>query len=228
MINLHYSKFPERFEKKGISRFLYIIFGIVLICLIGIFSLLLIPEKSVCGNDVCDKDENCITCREDCTCPTGLYCSKKYEKCVESMCGNDVCEKDENCITCLEDCKCPTGQYCSENKCVKPVCGDDVCELFEDPQTCCIDCGCWTPGEICNMTLNLCQKGEIKISDQEVMDTIISYYQNKGVVISPSEIDIKGITTYQNKVVKQVLVKTDETFSTLLVTEEKEIIEITM
>jgi hypothetical protein len=76
--------------------------------------------------------------------------------------------------------------------------------------------------------LNLCQKGEIKISDQEVIDTVISYYQNKGIVISQSEIDIKGITTYQNKMVKQVLVKTGETFSTVLVTEEKEIIEITM
>jgi len=146
----------------------------------------------------------------------------------ESVCGNNVCEKNENCFDCPQDCKCPTGKHCSENtrSCVAPACGNQECELFEDPSGCCIDCGCWTPGEVCNMTANICQKGDIKISDQEVKEAVINYYKSKGITITPDEIIVEGVTTYKNKLAKQAHVKINEIFSLLLVTEEKEVIEI--
>ena len=57
-----------------------------------------VPEgevEPVCGDDVCEGDEDCDICAADCgVCPP--------------VCGDDVCEGDETCDTCAADCDvCP-------------------------------------------------------------------------------------------------------------------------
>ena len=72
------------------------------------------PPK--CPDGVCNGNENCQTCPQDCG------------KC----CGNNKCEPafGENCKTCVPDCgQCP------------PTCGDGVCNGKETCLTCPKDCG---------------------------------------------------------------------------------------
>jgi len=47
-----------------------------------------------CGNGICDKGENCLSCAVDCISGT----SGGFE------CGNGVCEEGETCFTCPDDC----------------------------------------------------------------------------------------------------------------------------
>jgi subtilisin family serine protease len=68
----------------------------------------------VCGDSVCNGDENCGTCKSDCgACP---------------VCGDLECNGDETCETCEFDC----------GICV--VCGDDICSEGEGPSNCAEDC----------------------------------------------------------------------------------------
>lgn len=68
---------------------------------------------SWCGNGVCDADEDCHTCQQDCgTC-----------------CGNGVCEPlfDENCQYCPTDCACGCGEVCLNLECVFTACNNKEC-----------------------------------------------------------------------------------------------------
>merc|ERR1711862_1051276 len=47
-----------------------------------------------CGNGICDKGENCLSCAVDCISGTS----------GGSKCGNGVCEDGETCFTCPDDC----------------------------------------------------------------------------------------------------------------------------
>lgn len=69
-----------------------------------------------CGDAVCDEDENCDNCAQDCPCGP--------------VCGDGACDApDEACDTCLVDCgSCAT-------------CGDSVCDPTEGCATCFEDCG---------------------------------------------------------------------------------------
>ncbi len=73
----------------------------------------------VCGDHVCEDDENCRDCEADC----GVCC------------GNGLCqaELDETCVTCAVDCVCAPNQRCrvDHNRCVV------VCE----PQCAGLECG---------------------------------------------------------------------------------------
>lgn len=64
-----------------------------------------------CGNNRCDKTEDCSSCPEDCgVCP--------------SVCGDEVCDEDE-IYSCPADCS---------------VCGDFICDGQETTETCPLDC----------------------------------------------------------------------------------------
>lgn len=77
----------------------------------------------VCGDDVCEGDEDETSCPQDCT-GTG------------PVCGDDVCEGDEDNASCPQDCD-PIG----------PVCGDGTCDTGETATSCAQDCG--TTGPVC-------------------------------------------------------------------------------
>ena len=119
----------------------------------------------VCDNDgVCETDEDCLNCANDCISGT----------IPGAVCGNGVCEAGdgENALTCSADCNStlngkPSGRFacgfndgygpeacdsrCNAggNTCTEtPVgpagdfcCGDDTCEGDENSSTCSLDCG---------------------------------------------------------------------------------------
>jgi len=83
---------------------------------------LFIGDEPLCGDSICNLDEDCDSCPGDCgSC---------------SVCGDSVCETDEDCSTCPQDCgECPA------------VCGDGTCNGTETCETCAADCGeCGGPG----------------------------------------------------------------------------------
>lgn len=51
------------------------------------------PTPNPCGNQLCDDNESCLTCPQDCG-----QCNNN------TICGNSLCEQGENCITCSSDC----------------------------------------------------------------------------------------------------------------------------
>ncbi|MEM5874472.1 MAG: hypothetical protein QW641_00895 [Candidatus Aenigmatarchaeota archaeon] len=141
------------------------------------------------------------------------------------VCGNLVCEKGENCLNCKIDCSCQFGMYCHEGVCISPTCGNKKCEPFETPYECCIDCECWGKGEICNIEINKCEIREIKISDEKIKELVIEYFKNKSKEIE--KIEIKDLITWENKLGKNVIVvlKNQEWFIPIIVTEDEKIIE---
>lgn len=142
-------------------------------------------------------------------------------------CGNNICEKGEDCFSCFKDCPCPEGQYCSlELKlCVSPTCGNNECEYFE--KDCCIDCGC-TGGEVCNIALNKCEEKEFTISDERIQELVTEYFAGQGKEVE--SIEIGDLTTWENKVGKNVMVfiKDQDWFSSVIVTEDEEVVDVTL
>src|SRR5690625_171121 len=76
-------------------------------------------EESVCGDGVCDADEDHNSCPEDCDESTG------------GTCGDGVCDDDETIDSCPEDC---------DDGGDGGVCGDGVCDDDENADTCPEDC----------------------------------------------------------------------------------------
>ncbi|MBI3836001.1 MAG: hypothetical protein HY287_16870 [Planctomycetes bacterium] len=111
-----------------------------------------------CGNGVCEANEDCSTCPQDCF---G----------VQPGCGNGICEPGlrENCLNCPVDCNGgqiakPSAQFCcgysersgaancNDVRCVThgftcstesvaSCCGDSVCDGTENGCNCAVDCG---------------------------------------------------------------------------------------
>lgn len=181
--------------------------------------------QPICGNGICEPNENCGICRQDCSCPSGYEC-KEYE-CVPlttvtpSLCGNQKCELDENCWDCPEDCKCAKNEYCSENekKCVKPVCGNGICEVVENSYTCCIDCPCIVSGEVCNDKTFKCEF-PINLTDEKAIDLAIAYFKEKGEEVLSAEVIYTSMTP-ENELAKfvQVYLKNQELPKVVSVTE---------
>ena len=95
-----------------------------------------------CGDSICEGNENCLTCPEDCDpCPPG--------------CGDGDCGAGENCTVCPPDCgacalDCGNGECIGEETCADcpvdcgecpPKCGDGDCNGDEDCLDCFEDCG---------------------------------------------------------------------------------------
>lgn len=66
--------------------------------------------KLICGNKICENEENYCVCKEDCSPPTCkeneiIDCNSGIPKCIiKNVCGNGICEENENCETCEKDC----------------------------------------------------------------------------------------------------------------------------
>jgi hypothetical protein len=74
-----------------------------------------LPTEPHCGDGVCNADEDCATCPDDCgPCP---------------FCGDGTCDPDEDYLSCPIDCEPPF------------FCGDGICSGDEDCVSCSIDCG---------------------------------------------------------------------------------------
>ena len=56
----------------------------------------------LCGNGVCDFDESCESCRQDCI--FGESYLYQVDSTVAPLCGNGICELGEHCQNCAEDC----------------------------------------------------------------------------------------------------------------------------
>ncbi|MFH0818232.1 MAG: dockerin type I repeat-containing protein [Candidatus Micrarchaeota archaeon] len=79
---------------------------------------------SVCGDQICQLDETCISCSQDC----GTCIDQSFN------CGNQICSLSENCTSCSLDCgTCPTING--------GTCGDQICTLTENCTSCSLDCG---------------------------------------------------------------------------------------
>jgi hypothetical protein len=102
------------------------------------------PEPT-CGDGLCEADEDCDTCAEDCgcaeTCGDGrcgasescVDCAVDCGACSDS-CGDARCTGDEACDSCARDCGA-----CSA------TCGDDSCDAEESCENCSADCGSCPP-----------------------------------------------------------------------------------
>jgi len=100
---------------------------------------------SMCGDGICDPNENSTTCPQDCRADDRIgacgdsICSayEDYRTCPQDCrCGNYVCEPDETPITCPYDCINEPGGGESGS------CGDGDCEPPEETvDTCPADCG---------------------------------------------------------------------------------------
>jgi hypothetical protein len=66
--------------------------------------------KLICGNKICENEENYCLCKDDCPIPKCkeneiIDCSSGIPKCViKNICGNGICEENENCESCEKDC----------------------------------------------------------------------------------------------------------------------------
>jgi hypothetical protein len=107
-----------------------------------------------------------------------------------------------------------------------PVCGNNACDYFETAVGCCKDCGCWGLGEVCNTTLNKCEKREIRISDERIGELVAQHFANSGKEIV--SMNITSLITRENKLGKNVMVyvKGQEGFVLVIVMEDERVIEI--
>ena len=91
-----------------------------------------VPDPSVCGDAVCDVDEDPASCPSDCpdACGDGLCTgSEDPASCgadCPDVCGDALCTGPEGTTTCPEDCGTD--------------CGDGVCNGSETEQSCPSDC----------------------------------------------------------------------------------------
>ncbi|MBN1385646.1 right-handed parallel beta-helix repeat-containing protein [Candidatus Woesearchaeota archaeon] len=101
----------------------------------------MIGVSSYCGDNVCDPDESCSSCPEDCgKCPTGgSPIVLKGPGTYFPWCGDNICNDGETCAICPQDCgNCNDGDggggYIE-------ICGNNLCGNSEHCGNCPADCG---------------------------------------------------------------------------------------
>ena len=113
MINQYPPVKEEHLEKT--NKLWYIIIAVVILGLLSFILFKVMTSTALCGNGVCEAEENCYDCSEDCKCEEGKYCSAEKKECVEPDCGNGVCEIFESSENCCLDCECAIpGEICNE------------------------------------------------------------------------------------------------------------------
>lgn len=111
------------------------------------------PEvvEEFCGDGICNADENCDTCDDDCECETIACMSDEdcddgddctLEKCYFAGHPNAYCE--DKIITTLNgrdgDGCCPEGATALTDWDCDPICGNGACEVGENERLCLEDC----------------------------------------------------------------------------------------
>ncbi len=162
----------ESSEKPKTNKVIYVLIGLALLIVFVSVLFFISARESVCGNGICEVDENCFDCPKDCECVDDEYCSAEEKICVVSTCGDGRCRFGECSLGCTVDCgisdccgngDCDTaiGETC--NTCsvdcgvcpVTPVCGNKVCESGENCYDCSRDCKC-VDGEYCSPEEKIC------------------------------------------------------------------------
>jgi endonuclease/exonuclease/phosphatase family metal-dependent hydrolase len=147
----------KKFSRFGIVG---IIFAIILIAVI-VWLILHAGANPVCGNEICQNEENCSSCPADCgACTPTIYC------------GDGICNSNETNMTCVQDCpiipptcrnesssctidnnsccaglvpvsmSIPSGSGCVAANCgtICRPCGDGICQNNENNCSCPSDC----------------------------------------------------------------------------------------
>jgi hypothetical protein len=118
------------------------------------------------------------------------------------------CSSPKNCFDNSAVCKCSADEYCSyETKsCQRAVCGNGKCEPNEYVDTCCEDCGCADNGcQVCNSSSHTCDAVQSKVSDDQAIEAVENYLQNKGM--AADSISVEYSVCSDSKVLKYVLAK---------------------
>ena len=137
-----------------------------------------IASPAVCGNDICEAGEDCLTCVDCATCATCDPADPLADAsgCISSV-SNGVCEWGETCLH--PDCACVAPDICEKDQtnpvfwlsCITPsICGNDICEAGEDCLTCvdCATCATCDPADpladasgcISSVSNGVCEWGE--------------------------------------------------------------------
>ncbi len=75
-----------------------------------------------CGDGICDPNEGCNTCPQDCRCTSSQYCADNGVCYQKVLCGDNKCDESEKESCCL-DCGCKNGNICNDftGKCQAPI-----------------------------------------------------------------------------------------------------------
>jgi hypothetical protein len=82
-------------------------------------------EATYCGNNVCDSNESCSTCLNDCGVCTIAPPTQ--------FCGDKKCDSNESCSNCPADCNacpvasCTTSNCIAEDECQVAICEGNLC-----------------------------------------------------------------------------------------------------
>jgi len=120
-----------------------------------------------CGDGVCNGDENCSICTQDCGSCGGPGPTR--------YCGDGICYGDEDSSTCCEDCgECGGSPYCGDGA----VNGDEECdgEAGVSEGYICTD-SCLLEKEICAMDLNVMMIMDVSGSMRNGIPTQLSQAQ---------------------------------------------------
>jgi hypothetical protein len=72
------------------------------------------PSNS-CGNNVCELNEDCQSCTQDCGCKNNQYCETQAKVCKTPTCGNGIIEQGETQENCCSDVACSTNLICNKS-----------------------------------------------------------------------------------------------------------------
>jgi plastocyanin len=111
-------------------------------------------ELIECGDELCDIEENCTGCPQDCGECTGS-CEESHNTpgCASGPCTDCVCDQDVFCCEFSWDpgCVIYAQNVCVES-CSDDYCGDDVCGADETCESCSGDCGECSTNACCSIS----------------------------------------------------------------------------
>ncbi|MFC1610877.1 hypothetical protein ACFL6C_07955 [Myxococcota bacterium] len=108
-------------------------------------------QRSVasCDDTICNGDEDCLSCPEDCgACCGDGACTAAHSEDCESCSADCPTAASEVCCSgavydgdCCGDSDCGSPDTCEGHACTSPLCGDTICNGEEDCLSCANDCG---------------------------------------------------------------------------------------